>query len=470
MTKVENRLADPYLSGNYAPVGDELDVAELAVEGRIPEGLVGTFLRNGPNPQFEPIGRYHIFDGDAMVHGVTFDGGRASYRNRWVVSKGLEAERRAGHALYGGVANFVLPDPDLLAEAGPVKNTGNTSIVRHAGRILALMEACPPTVLGPDLATIGEWDFDGRLAGPMTAHPKFDPSTGEMLFFGYSPVPPYLRYHVADATGALVRTVDIDLPAPVMVHDFVVTDQHVVFLDSPAVFSLESLLAGGPMVSWVPDNGTRIGVMPRDGGAADLRWFDTDNCYIFHFLNAWTDGSTVTVDASRAGAMNLGFADEDRDADGDAWGVQAQLSRFTVDLEAGRASWEQLDDHPGDFPRIADGIAGRQNRYGYVAWWREHRHHLVDFDRVAKYDLTAGTSAAWSAGPTGVVGEPVFAADPAGKAEDDGWVLAFAHDTATDQSDLVVLDARDVAAGPVARVRMPRRVPYGFHGAWLAAD
>lgn len=470
MTKVENRLADPYLAGNYAPVGDELDVDDLAVAGQLPDGLNGMFVRNGPNPQFEPLGKYHIFDGDAMVHGVTIADGRASYRNRWIVSKGLVAERRAGHALYGGVASFTLPDPEVLAESGPMKNTGNTSIVRHAGQILALLEACPPTRLGADLATLGEWDFDGRLVGPMTAHPKIDPDTGEMLFFGYSPVPPYLRYHVADASGALVRSVDIDLPAPVMIHDFVVTTEHVVFLDSPAVFSLESLLAGGPMVSWVPENGTRVGVMPRDGDAGDLRWFETDNCYIFHFLNAWAEGSRIQIDASRASAMNLGFADEDRIGDGDAWGVAAQLSRFTVDLDAGRASWEQLDDHPGDFPRIDDRVAGRKNRFGYVAWWRDDRRHLMDFDRVAKYDVTAGTSTSWSAGPNGVLGEPVFAPDPAGRSEDDGWVLAFAHDTSTDQTDLVVLDARDVAAGPVARVRMPRRVPYGFHGAWLAAD
>ena len=168
----------PWLRGQYAPVDDELSIAALRVTGALPEGLRGAFLRNGPNPQFPPIGRYHLFDGDGMIHGVTFDGeGGASYANRWVRSAGFEAERAAGRALFGGLSEFAMPPDDIFARVGPIKNTANTHIVSHAGHLLALMEGLGPIEVADDLTTIGPFDFDGRLAGSMTAHPKTDPVT-----------------------------------------------------------------------------------------------------------------------------------------------------------------------------------------------------------------------------------------------------------------------------------------------------
>ena len=458
MTQVANRRSDPFLSGDYAPVADEFSNEEVAVIGEIPKGLNGTFLRTGPNAQFEPLGRYHVFDGDGMLHAFTIEDGKATYSNKWIVSAALESERRAGHALFGGMANFVIPSPEERGDAGIIKNTGNTNVVHHAGRTFALMEACPPTLIGPDLTTLGEFDFDGRLKGPFTAHPKLDPETGEMLFFGYSPIPPYLRYHAVDAGGTLTRTVDIELPEPVMIHDFVTTRDHVIFFDSPAVFSIKSLMAGGPMVSWKPENGTRIGVMARNG--TEVEWFETDNCYIFHFVNGWSEGNKIFVDACRSPIMEL---DLNSDESSDTYGIGATLARFTIDLDSKRVTWEQLDDRSGDFPRIADSHVGLKNRYGYLAGFREQRGHLFDFDRVIKYDLETGTANEYKS--DGVVGEPIFAADPNGKSEDDGWVVT--HSRANGVSEMLVLDAHDLSAGPVARLVAPQRIPYGFHGAWI---
>ncbi len=284
---------DPFLAGVYRPVSDELDVGQLEVTGALPESLHGSFLRNGPNPMFAPSGEYHVFDGDGMLHEVALDGGTARYRNRWIASRGLAAEQRAGRALYGGMANAQFPGPELVGDAGSMKNVANTNVLRHAGRILCLWEAGPPTVVSAGLETLGTTDFDGRLRGALTAHPKVDPATGEMFAFGYSAIPPYLRYHVIDATGALVRTVDIDLPAPVMMHDFAVTERHVVFLDAPAVFDLARFGTGGPLVAWEPDRGTRLGVMRRDGDGSDLRWIEIDTCFVFHFLNVWSEASAA---------------------------------------------------------------------------------------------------------------------------------------------------------------------------------
>jgi carotenoid cleavage dioxygenase-like enzyme len=451
----------PYLQGNCAPIEDELDVDDLQVTGHVPEALQGVFLRNGPNQQFAPMGRYHVFDGDGMVHGVELGEGRARYRNRWVESRGLAAERRAGRALFGGLSEFTFPDQAVLDELGLMKNTANTNIIRHGGRYLALMEGGLPTELTAELATIGEWDYDGKLVGSMTAHPKWDPVTGELLFFGYSPFPPFLRYHVADATGTLIRSVDIDLPRPVMMHDFVATENHVVFFDLPAVFDLDAMLAGGTPIAWKPEHGSRIGVMPRDGGNDEVTWFELDPFFVFHFLNGWDEGDTVVVDGCRAPHLPIAFGTEEAPEP-----ALPTLHRWTMNLADGRVTETQLDDRPGDFPRLNMHRSGLPNRYGYVAhgpWAGEP----VQFNAVVKYDLMAGTSTVHDYGRNAEAGEPVFARDPEARSEDDGWLLNFVFDRDTATSELQILDARHLEAEPVARVHLPRRVPFGFHGNWI---
>lgn len=451
----------PYLQGNYAPVHDELDVADLEITGTVPAGLDGLFLRNGPNQQFAPIGRYHVFDGDGMVHGVELADGRARYKNRWIDSVGLEVERRAGRALFGGLSEFSFPDQAVIDEAGIMKNTANTNVIRHGGKLLALMEGARPTELTAELETVGEWDYEGKLQGSMTAHPKWDPTTGELLFFGYSPFPPFLRFHVADASGVLTRSVDIDLPRSVMMHDFVATDRHVVFFDLPAVFDLDAMMSGGTPISWQPQHGARIGVMPRSGGNEDVTWFELDPFFVFHFLNGWDDGDTVVVDGCRAPHMPVAFG-----ADVVVEPAQPTLHRWIMNLADGSVTEVQLDDRPGDFPRLNMHRSGLANRYGYVAhgpWDTE----VVQFSSVVKYDLETGSSTVHDYGRTAEAGEPVFAPDPDGTAEDDGWLVNFVYDRDTEASELRIVDARDMTGDPVARIHMPRRVPFGFHGNWM---
>jgi carotenoid cleavage dioxygenase len=458
-------ILNPMPTGLMEPVLDELDVPDLEVEGELPEGLRGAYLRTGPNPEFEPMGKYHSFSADGMVHGVYFEDGTARYRNRFVESKGLLAERRAGRALYGSLEDFSIPDPELVGDAGMMKNTGNTQLVRHAGEIFALYEAGLPTHLSWELDTLGEWDFAGKLAGACTAHPKLDPVTGEMLFFGYSPFPPYVSFHTVDASGALVRTVAIDLPRSVMMHDFAVTAGHAVFFDLPAVFDVMGFMEGtGPMLAWRPEHGARIGVLPRDGDSSSIRWFEVPPFYVFHFLNAWEsdDGTTLTVLGCRMHRMGLDLGGETGDP------VVPTLHRWTIDLTAGTVTEEQLDDHGGDFPRVAQAHETRQNGVGYIA---TSRTGTLDagFDGISRYDLATGDrQVRWI--PEGhVCGEATFCADPSGTAEDDGWLVTFVMDRATRATDLWVLDARDITGAPLAKVKMPRRVPNGFHGNWFPA-
>ena len=465
-------VPNPYLVGYNEPVRDESDFADLEVTGRIPPQLQGTYLRNGPNPAFEPVTRYHVFDGDGMVHAVRLDEGRASYRNRYVESRGLLAERRQGKALFGGLSEFRMPPPELVDEAGIMKNTSNTNIVFHAGRLLALMEAGKPTELTADRETVGEFDYDGALTGPMTAHPKEDPDTGELLFFGYSPFPPYLRYHQVDPAGVLTRSVDIDLPAPVMMHDFAVSQRHVVFFDLPAVFDLDAMLSGGVGIRWEPDNGARIGVLDRQDLDAGVRWIPVEPFYVFHFLNAYDlgpDDRTIVVEGCRSERLNVSFGDDDAPSTGSGGPVRPSLHRWRIDLDTGSVTDEPLDDRPADFPRVNDRRAGLHARYGYVGHTRGWSDGGVEFDGVTRHDLVAGTSITHVYGERSVCGEAAFAPDPDADpetAEDAGWLLNFVHDRDTDRSSLVILDAR--AMDEVARVHIPRRVPFGFHGNWVA--
>jgi carotenoid cleavage dioxygenase len=453
---------NPFLQGNFAPWRLEGSAEDLQVVGAIPRELNGTFYRNGPNPAYEPRGRYHWFDGDGMIHAITLRDGRASYRNRWVMSDGLKEERAAGEALYPGLLDI------SPSEAPRFKITANTNIVVHAGKLLALVEAALPTQLTPGtLETVGLYDFGGKLSGPMTAHPKMDPVTGEMLFFGYSPFPPYLQYHVADRSGALLRSEVIDVAWPSMIHDFAVTETHVIFILCPIVFSLEAAMTTGKLFSWEPERGTRIGVMPRDGGNADVRWYETEACYVFHPMNAYTEDDTVVLDVARYNELRFMEPDAARIGDPDA----ARLHRWRIDLRpGGSVASTPLDDTSGEFPRVDERRVGRKHRFGYLAANTPDDDGNIElWSSVKKYDLARGTSVERRFGAGNGVGEPLFVPRHSEADEDDGYTLALVYNQARNASDFYILDARDIAGEPIAVVHIPNRVPYGFHGNWVAA-
>jgi carotenoid cleavage dioxygenase-like enzyme len=456
---------NPFLQGNFGPWRMEGVADDLTVVGAIPHELNGTYYRNGPNPAFEPPGRYHWFDGDGMVHAITLADGRAHYRNRYVLSAGLKEERAAGRGLFSGLLDI---DP---SEAPRFKNTGNTNIVWHAGRLLALMEAAFPTRMEPrTLDTLGELDFDGRLVGPMTAHPKMDPETGEMLFFGYSPFPPHLQYHVADRDGRLVRSEVIDVAWPSMMHDFAITRDHVIFILCPLVFSLENVAKRGGVFSWEPERGTRLGVMPRSGGNTDVKWFETEASYVFHPMNAFADGDAIVLDVARYGRLD--FMSPQATANPN-WRDQnaARMHRWRIDLRAGGVKSTPLDDIVAEFPRVDARRLGRRHRFGYTVAREPELNDSAEplWTAIKKYDLERGSAETRRFGAENGVGEPLFVPRTDGAAEDDGWVLVLAYDHARNTSDFHVLEARDLGGEPVATVHLPHRVPYGFHGNWVAA-
>jgi len=464
MTDRECEL-NPLLKENFAPWRMEGDADDLEVIGEIPADLNGTYYRNGPNPAFEPTGRYHWFDGDGMIHAIRIEDGRAFYRNRYVKSDGLAEERAAGKALFDGVLTLT------ATEAPRFKNTGNTNIVSYAGKLLALVENALPTELVPcTLETIGVYDFGRRLASPMTAHPKMDPETGEMLFFGYSPFPPYLQLHVADASGALTRSEPIDVAWPSMIHDFAITREHVVFILCPIVFSFEALAKGKGVFSWEPERGTRLGVMPRGGASADVRWFETDACYVFHPLNAYAAGDEVVLDVARYQQLLFMAPSAARDPDWRGKNV-ARLHRWRIDLRRGGVRSEPLDEGDGEFPRIDERRLGRKHRFGYMAATGPEGNEagLPVWTAVRKYDLERGTIETRPFGSGNGASEPLFVTRHGDAEEDDGYVLVLVYDQSRNTSEFLILDARNINDEPLARIRLPHRVPYGFHGNWVAA-
>lgn len=426
-----------WLSGNYAPVPDEIEAFDLSIEGALPPELRGTFLRNGPNPAGSDS--IHWLFGDGMLHGVRLEGGRARwYRNRYI-------QTRAFQTGMGGL----------------VANLANTSIREHAGKVLALYEVAVPHEIDPEtLETRGEYDFAGALRRPMSAHPKVDPVSGEMFFIGYAPLPPYLTYHVVDRAGALVRSVEVPMRHAAMMHDFQITERWAVLFDLPILLDISRLAEGLPF-RWAPEEGARFGLLARDGSSTEVRWFDVDVCFMFHSLNAFetADGKVVVEGCRLPSFWDGGPADPSK---------RSAPWRWEIDPATGRVSEERLFDVALDFPQLDGRRVGREHRVGYALRFdTTSDREIAPPNAIAKYDRARGTLSIWTPPAGHQPDEAVFV--PFGDAEDDGYLLSMVFDGGRGRSYVAVFDAQRVEAGPIAKVWMPRRVPFGFHGTWLPA-
>ena len=463
--------ANPFLSGNYAPVSEEHVSPCVEVIGEIPKDLNGHFLRIGPNPVFVPdVETYHIFDGDGMIHAVQFENGQATYRNRFVDTEGLRKERAKGTWIWKGMAAMAdFAKGVAPPEEGLMKNTANTAMVYHNDTLYALMEAAPPHKMTlPDLGTVGEETFGGKLKHPFTAHPKVDAVTGEMMTFGYSPFPPFLQYSVIDAKGELVHTTPITLPKGVMMHDCAITEHYTVFLDLPITFDYMRAVGGGMMLDWEPENGSRLGVVPRHGSDADVKWFEVDTSMCFHVANAWEEGDEVVVQASRSLRSDISRATENAGRAEDMSDQLGQLYEWRLNLKTGKASERHLDTgRHCDFTRINDDLAGRKSRYIYAAQFDVA--HGAKFDGELKYDNETGAIQVHRLGPGRWGGEGVFAKRDGAQAEDDGYVILFVWDETAQRSECLIIDAQRFEDPPVARIMIPHRVPFGFHAGWVPA-
>jgi carotenoid cleavage dioxygenase-like enzyme len=459
---------DPFLRGHYAPLHMECDAPNLPVTGEIPKELNGSLYRNGPNPQFAPRGPYHFFAGDGMLHAFHLENGRVAYRNRWVQTPKWLLEHAEGEGLSGSFGNPRFSDPRIVALNSTV---ANTNVVWHGGKLLALEEGHAPFEVDPvTLAPRGSFDFAGKLAGPMTAHPKLDAITGEMVFIGNSATGRFtadVALHVADADGRLVSSQMLQAPYPSMLHDFMTTRDWIVVPVFPLTGSMDRAMKGAPAYAWEPDKGTHIALVPRRGSVTDARWFSADPCYVYHAMNAFdTADGKVVCDVMKCELAPL-FPFPDGRPTSTTYPM-ARLVRWTFDPTGRSDSFSEtiLDDHPGEFPRLDERFAGMPYRHGYFQASTDHSHGRDARNGLAHIDHQTGHVSTWRPGDADQCGEPVFVPRSATADEGDGFLLVVIWRAETNSSDLAIFIAGQVSDGPVALAHLSHRVPAGFHGNW----
>lgn len=465
---------NPFLHGYYGPVNTEADAGHLQITGEMPRELCGTLYRNGPNPQFAPRGPYHWFGGDGMIHAFHIENGNVSYKNRWVRTPKWKMENEEGEGLSGTFGNPRYTDPRVFALNSTI---ANTNIVWHAGRLLALEEAHAPYSLDPaSLMPVGPdggyETYGNKLNGPFTAHPKFDPETGEMIFFGYSATGRFTKevsLQTVDRHGKVTRAEILEGPFPSMIHDFAVTKNWIVLPVFPLTGSMERAMSGKPPFAWEPEKGTHIAFIPRKGTVADVKWVSAPASYVFHPMNHFeTADGKIVVDVMKYDVAPLFPLPDGSPSSKER--PRAMLYRWTFDLDGqgNTMKEEQLDDRSGEFPRFDERFTMSDYRHGWIVAGDITDPKTGDprQDGLVHYDLKSGKSTGWAAGPDDRFGEPVFVPRSEGAAEGDGWLLSVLYRGEEKRSDLAVFEATDLARGPVALAHLSSRVPAGFHGNW----
>lgn len=461
----------PALSGNNAPIQQEDAWDTLPVIGQVPSDLNGLYVRNGPNAFYPPTWRYHAYDGDGMLHAVRFQGGQVRYRNRWIRTDALTEEQQAGRSLWQGLKEPPRADtPDM-----PLKNTSNTDVKFHAGRLLTMWyRSGMPYAVDPEtLQTLGHGDCEGQVSR-VSAHSRPDEHTGELLFFDYDTKPPYMRYGVVDAQRQLRHLIDVPMDQPGLPHDMAVTEHYTILHDFPLRLDRDALQAGRYKVRFHADQPSRFGIVPRYGQPGDIRWFEAKPAYMLHVVNAWEEGSDIVMvgtpyrlhpgadGAPDAARLERTIHLRQRDF---------QLYEWRFHLDTGTTSERVIDDVLNtEFPVINSAYQGRKNRWSYHVVFPPGGREEPRFPGLVKYDLTTGGYVAYSAGPRYFYNEPGFAPRDNPQSEDDGYLVMFVWNPDTSQSEVQVFDARGarLAEGPVARILLPRRVPHGFHATYVS--
>jgi len=421
-----------YLQGNYAPVKELISEDKLEVVGSIPKELSGLYLRNGPNPMGKPnVKKYHWFEGEGMLHGVRIDEGKAIwYRNRVV----------------GG-------------------DQSNTHVISHAKKIYAIVEAGgKPVEIDQELNSLTEEPFYGTLETGFTAHTKLDSETKELHGITYNfPRGSYEAHHVVVGKDGRVNRADLlPLSSGTMLHECAITENYVLVFDLSITFSFLKLGTGYFPFSWNNDHQARIGLLNRKTNDGVVKWFNIDPCYFFHTVNAYEDQQgNVMVDAMRYQKLF------DVDRNGPFTEFPPMLTRWSLNLSTGNASELQLDDLPAEFPRMHPDLNGKFNRYGYSLGTGSGPK--PDFGRVIKYDFAKNIHEVYELDKGKEGAEPVFIPSENQKSEDEGYLMTYIYDKASDKSDLVIFNAQNIKSGPIAQIKLPQRVPFGFHGSWVPA-
>lgn len=443
-----NDRSNPWLEGRYAPVSSEHTETALRVTGKVPPDLSGLYVRNGPNPvEVRHPGAHHWFIGDGMVHGIRLGDGRAQwYRNRWVGTDAVQRRLRRQR----------VPGPRR-----GVFDTVNTNVIGHGGRLWALVEAGPyPVELDEQLNSVRHGLFDSRLSTAFAAHPHRDPATGALHAVCYDVLrPSSIRHVVVGPDCRVTRVESVPVRHGPLVHDSALTDSSVVILDLPVTFSLRAAMGGDAFpFRWNDRHAARVGLLPKEGSADQVRWFEVEPCYVFHTANAvdLPDGGAL-LDVIVHARM---FHKSEHGPEGD---VLITFERWALDAQTRRVRRTVLSDRAQEFPRFDERRTGTTYRYVYAAGFSRHDEPQP----LLRHDLEEERTLSHDFGPDRLPGEFAFVPRPNSDAENDGWLIGYVHALSEGNSELVILDAQDFGGEPQAVVQIPHRIPMGFHGNWI---
>eukprot|EP00879_Flechtneria_rotunda_P007143 GHRR01007496.1.p1 GENE.GHRR01007496.1~~GHRR01007496.1.p1 ORF type:complete len:469 (+),score=130.83 GHRR01007496.1:762-2168(+) len=451
------------------------------------------YMRNGSNPYYEPYASFHWFEGDGMVHATRIKDSHASYCNHFVRTHKLQEEQRAGFPIYAkfgdqeGLRGVFVAMLELLKQkTGILKGvpvpecgngTANTSLVYHAGRLLALHEGdlpyqlkmlCEGVVSTVGRMAVGDWKI------PFTAHPKLDKTTGNLHFIGYNiDKQPYLQYGVLSPNGSLLKAFPINVSFPSMFHDFAITEHYAVFMHMPLVFDPKAMIQHNTLpIIYRPELPSRIGLLPLTATSGDeITWYELPSFYVFHIANAWEEGGVVKMYACQSDKVDLNAASFSED-------MGSRMTEYVIDPKLGTAQRRRISEVIGDFPIVNPFMYGKPTRYAYTAI-TDTQDPAAQVKGVAKFDLN--TPAAQKEAAVATIeyegargGEAYFVPryQDAQKCdgEDDGFLMVYVHEDATVTSYLNVYDAKTMNPEPLAQVKLPQRVPHGFHSTWVWAD
>jgi carotenoid cleavage dioxygenase-like enzyme len=469
----------PYRTGPWRPQTTEWKADDLeVVEGEIPTDLDGIYLRNTENPVHPSLKNYHPFDGDGMIHVVGFRDGKAFYRNRFIRTDGLIAEQESGRALWAGLAER---PSSAVREDGwgarrRMKDASSTDVIVHRGNALTSFYQCGDLYrLNPYTAeTEGKetWGGSFPFEWGVSAHPKVDDRTGEMLFFNYSKEAPYMKYGVVDESNELVHYVDIPLPGARLPHDMAFTENYAILNDFPLFWDAEGLKHDAHIARWHRDMPSRFAVIPRRGQTSDIKWFEAESTYVLHFVNAYEEGDEIVLDG-----FFQGDPEPADNGQGNQWErafrflaldrMQARLHRWRLNLVTGQVKEQQLSDSITEFGMMNGSRAGQSYRYAYAATGKPG---WFLFDGLVKHDLQTGTEERWALGD-GVYGSETAMAPRVGSTgEDDGYLVTLTTDMNADASFCLVFDAARVGDGPVCKLKLPERISSGTHSTWAPGE
>ncbi|UTW53988.1 carotenoid oxygenase family protein [Kordiimonas sp. SCSIO 12610] len=465
----------PYLTGAWAPITEEYNATDMEVIGEIPDDIDGIYIRNTENPVHEALGRYHPFNGDGMLHMMAFKDGKAEYRNRFIRTRGFEAEQEAGESLWAGWIAYPVQSkrPGECASQQGLKDASSTDVVVHAGKILTTFFMCgegyrlDPYTL--DHLGIEAWTpIDG-----ISAHPKVDEATGEMMFFNYTEHAPFMHYGVVDAKNKLQHYIPINVNGPCMPHDMAFSKNYSILNELPMAWIPEMLEQGIYMPRYDEEKPSRFAVVPRYGQPEDIKWFEGKPTYVLHWLNAYEDGDELIMDGYFQGnPMPDPLKDHPRRYSTlmallDLHSLEARLHRWRFNLKTGETIEEDLDDEVLEFGMFNQKYAGEKYRYVYSA---KPKKEWFLFEGLVKHDLETGEKQTLMFGENRFGSEAPFVPRINAKGEDDGYLVSFITDMNTDTSECVLIDARDIEAGPVCRIMLPHRIPSGTHATWANGE